>query len=161
MIKSKIIKIDIDDETQDYNNTNIFLLYSNFIDYELAYWINKSLDLCLKRTEKETSISKFPFFYFENNFNKFQLIKNRVFFEEKNQNNNLFVNTDVENFYYLYEHKKDVDYFFIIKDYISDCDLKKNIKKIRNIKDVMLVTPLERGKDNLEYINLDKKIYFQ
>jgi hypothetical protein len=135
-------------------NFKIFALHTVVEDYKMAYLLNKTLAINLKRTRNDfitkvnDSVLAFPIFEYQNTYTleNYCLAPNRIQTEifESQKSQNLFLNTTVteqQNHYLIPEYKK-VDYVLKI-DGISDSSKINNIlfkiKKVKQINSVYQV----------------------
>jgi hypothetical protein len=157
-----IHKLYIDDfETINYS---LIAIHTNLEDYRLAYFVNQSLSLNLKKSSKdilvninesEINFSNFIFDDIKNDFiwNLFEN-KNDLILENIQSKFDLFSNSKIETskkVYILPEFKK-VDFFLKInhQDFIDEAVLINNLNKIDRISAVYVIQ-LEKikNKNNL------------
>src|SRR6187431_128137 len=119
---------------------SLIAIHTSLEDYRLAYFINQKLQLNLKKSEKEIQItvkegeahfSRFHYYDKKKDIS-WDLIQNKndVIQQQRDQNQSLFSNIDLEittKVYMLPEFKK-VEYFLKIQN----CDNNLNILEILN-----------------------------
>lgn len=152
---SKIHSIDFEYD-HDYDLIGI---HSVLADYRMAYFLNKTLNIQLKRNNEDLDYSSkncsFPLFTFddESAFNSWSLIANKFVFTEdvSPKSSNLF--QEETKILYLIPEKKMTDYFIKISGLKDDDELSKtlfNINKINNIIASYAIDPMDlRSRDNL------------
>ena len=134
-------------------------------DYQLAYLINKNLNLRLKRTKEDLDIQngnfKFPLFEWEDlqHQNKWYLIANVIYQEvkEKTSQQQLFEEDMIQiEKQFLIPELKQVDYFFQINQLISNCDLSSIIKTLNKIPQIVTSYELDPKKiKHIEHLTLE------
>ena len=95
-------------------------IHSGLEDYSLAYTLNKSLKIQLKRAKSDLDLSEdifFPYYEWKDEFNdqQWQLIANNSSKEEKLSFQNLFENETSFTMHHLVPEHKEVDYFLKIE----------------------------------------------
>lgn len=157
-----IHRLYIDDfETINYS---LIAIHSNLEDYRLAYFINKSLNLELKKNEKDIPIetkfgnSDFARFVFDDEnqaiFWNFIQNKNQIIISNQNQSIGLFDGAAIEaqKKVYLLPEFKTVDYFLKI-EHEDNINELKIINKINLIDQISAVYSIEttniKNKNNL------------
>jgi len=152
---SKIHSIDFEYD-HDYDLIGI---HSILADYRMAYFLNKTLNIQLKRNIEDLDyLSKncsFPLFTFDDDsaFNSWSLIANKFVFTEdvSSKRSNLF--QEETKISYLIPEKKMTDYFIKISGLKDDDELSKtlfNINKINNIIASYAIDPMDlKSRDNL------------
>ena len=142
----------------------LFAIHSVLIDYRLAFFLNKNLNIELKRASKDLDISGQDGFYsifeFEDQDNllNWNLISNCSHANSKNEikESLLFKNTEIE----LKKHKlmnelNQVDFFLKIEYHTSSINIKKIIKSINEIPNIMSVYNLNlnniKDKETLKF----------
>lgn len=110
-------------------------------DYRLAYFLNKNLDINLKRQTTDLCFSSIDYFFnwfhfdCQLTYSSWSLISNKhTFTSQTEEKINLF--TEESKVSYLINEKKEVDYFFKITGDLDSDEIKKIIKKIRAIKGI-------------------------
>ncbi len=152
---SKIHSIDFEYD-HDYDLIGI---HSILADYRMAYFLNKTLNIHLKRNNEDLDFSakncSFPLFTFDDDsaFNSWSLIANKFVFTEdvSSKRSNLF--QEETKISYLIPEKKMTDYFIKISVLKDDDELSKtlfNINKINNIIASYVIDPMDlKSRDNL------------
>ena len=152
---SKIHSIDFEYD-HDYDLIGI---HSILADYRMAYFLNKTLNIHLKRNNEDLDYSSkncsFPLFSFDDDsaFNSWSLIANKFVFTEdvSSKGSNLF--QEESKISYLIPEKKMTDYFIKISGLKDDDELSKtlfNINKINNIIASYAIDPMDlKSRDNL------------
>lgn len=113
-------------------------IHSILEDYRMAYFLNKNLNVHLKRFKEDLDFPSkncsFPFFSYEDKatFTSWSLIANKhTFIDNVNAlNNNLFKEETKTSF--LISEKKNIDYFIKISGNINSNDLQNILHKINN-----------------------------
>ena len=157
-----IHRLYIDDfETINYS---LIAIHSNLEDYRLAYFINKTLNLELKKNEKDIPIetkfgnSDFARFVFDDEnqavFWNFIQNKNQIIISNQNQSIGLFDGAAIEaqKKVFLLPEFKTVDYFLKIEheDNINELKIINKINLIDQISAVYLIeTTNIKNKNNL------------
>ncbi len=112
-------------------------------DYRLAYYLNCTFDLQLKKEDFSLNFSskdgEFPIFGFEDSLtNKYwSLIVNKQIIEEKVPEDVFSLFEEIANTYILIPEEKTVDYFIKIESNISKKDKENVLKKISTIHRVI------------------------
>lgn len=152
---SKIHSIDFEYD-HDYALIGI---HSILADYRMAYYLNKSLDIKLRRFKDDLDFNSrncsFPLYTFENEtaFTSWSLIANKhVFTEDVGEGRrNLF--SQETKISYLIPEKKRVDYFIKITGVTDDEEIitaLNSINKINNIMASYAIDPMDlKSRDNL------------
>ena len=152
---SKIHSIDFEYD-HDYDLIGI---HSVLADYRMAYFLNKTLNIQLKRNNEDLDFSlencSFPLFTFDDDsaFNSWSLIANKFVFTEdvSSKRSNLF--QEETKISYLIPEKKMTDYFIKISGLKDGDELSKtlfNINKINNIIASYAIDPMDlKSRDNL------------
>jgi len=130
MTKTKKHHLIIEDDTE----MEVFGISSAYIDYRLAWELNKSLSIQLEKQSEKLAIedkktkfinSFFLYYFFdEENLTKYYLVRNK-------QDNKLLVN-----------NKQFVDYFLCIYDNNSFTE-EKLLAEMRNMNGIVAVFPLD------------------
>ena len=145
----------------------IFAIHSVLIDYRLAFFLNKHLNLELKRTSKDLDISGqdglYSVFEYEDQDNllNWNLISNcsntntNTNIKNKIKESLLFKNTEIEQKKYkLMNELSQVDFFLKIEYHTSTINIKKIIKSINEIPNIMSVYNLNlKNIKNKETLN--------
>jgi hypothetical protein len=143
---------------------HLLAIHTVLIDYRLAFFLNKHLNIELKRAFNDLDISGqngfYSFFHFEDEDNllNWNLISNSSHTNVKNKikESLLFKNTDVElKKYKLMNELSQVDFFLKIEyhtDYINTNQIIKSIKEIPNIISVHKLNLKNiKNKENLNF----------
>ena len=126
----------------------LFAIHSVLIDYRLAFFLNKHLNVELKRTSKDLDISGqdglYSVFEYEDQDNllNWNLISNcsNTNVKIKIKESLLFKNTEIEQKKYkLMNELSQVDFFLKIEYHTSSINIKKIIKSIKEIPNIMSV----------------------
>ena len=149
---------------QDSVQYYLFAIHSVLIDYRLAFFLNKYLKVELKRTSKDLDISGQDGFYsiFEyvdqDNLLNWNLISNCSHTNIKNEikESLLFKNTEIElKKYKLMNELNQVDFFLKIEYHTDLINIKKIIKSINEIPNIMSVYNLNlkkiKNKETLKF----------
>jgi hypothetical protein len=141
----------------------LFAIHSVLIDYRLAFFLNKHLNLELKRTSKDLDISGqdglYSVFEYEDQDNllNWNLISNcsNTNIKNKIKESLLFKNTEIEQKKYkLMNELSQVDFFLKIEYHTSTINIKKIIKSINEIPNIMSVYNLNlKNIKNKETLN--------
>ena len=141
----------------------LFAIHSVLIDYRLAFFLNKQLNLELKRTSKDLDISGqdgiYSVFEYEDQDNllNWNLISNcsNTNIKNKIKESLLFKNTEIEQKKYkLMNELSQVDFFLKIEYHTSSINIKKIIKSINEIPNIMSVYNLNlKNIKNKETLN--------
>ena len=141
----------------------LFAIHSVLIDYRLAFFLNKHLNIELKRTSKDLDISGQDGFYsiFEyedqDNLLNWNLISNCSNRNIKNKikESLLFKNTEIDQKKHkLMNELSQVDFFLKIEYRTSSINIKKIIKSINEIPNIMSVYNLNlKNIKNKETLN--------
>jgi hypothetical protein len=153
-----IHKIFINDFISD--NYELIAIHTTIDDYKLAYLLNSSLGIQLKKNENEIEIaisegkSTFINFIFEDVKKDivWSLIANKTTFLAINQKQSELFGTEAVSVYLLPEFKK-VDYFLKIENIDYEFDEIKMIAEILRIKNISSVYAIDKkqikSKNNL------------
>ncbi len=140
-------------------NYHLIAIHSDLDEYRLAFFLNKKLNINLKRkrddiyfTDQNASYSSYEFLdkvkflkwiYFSN--------KSLVLENSMDQNINLFNNDNlVKNETVFLSNYKFVDYFLIIENIADRTYVKKILKKISEIRGIITSFIAENKLDNKE-----------
>ncbi len=152
---SKIHSIDFEFD-HDYDLIGI---HSVLADYRMAYYLNKYLDIQLRRFKDDLDFKSencsFPLYTFEDEtaYASWSLIANKHVFTQNitGGGSNLFL--EETKISYLIPEKKKVDYFIKITGLTDNVELSTtllNINKINNIMASYAIDPLDlKSRDNL------------
>ena len=140
-------------------NYHLIAIHSDLDEYRLAFFLNKKLNINLKRkrediyfTDQDANYSSYEF------LDKVKFLK-WIFFSNKSlvlensmdQNINLFINDNlVKNETVLLSNHKFVDYFLIIENIADRTYLQKILKKISEIRGIITSFITEKKLDNKE-----------
>jgi len=140
-------------------NYHLIAIHSDLDEYRLAFFLNKKLNINLKRkrediyfTDQDANYSSYEF------LDKVKFLK-WIFFSNKSlvlensmdQNINLFNNDNlVKNETVLLSNHKFVDYFLIIENIADRTYLQKILKKISEIRGIITSFITEKKLDNKE-----------
>ena len=118
-------------------------IHSVLEDFRLAYFLNDTFNICLKRTvknitfqNKEGSFSNYDY-EDESSFCYWSLINNKQFVEQEVNNNQLSIFNEISNTYVLIPEKKTTDYFLKIEGDFNSKKIQELTKKINTIHNVM------------------------
>ncbi|MCP4882382.1 MAG: IPExxxVDY family protein [Flavobacteriales bacterium] len=152
---SRIHSIDFEFD-HDYDLIGI---HSVLADYRMAYYLNKYLDIQLRRFKDDLDFKSencsFPLYTFEDEtaYASWSLIANKHVFTQNiaGGGSNLFL--EETKISYLIPEKKKVDYFIKITGLTDNVELSTtllNINKINNIMASYAIDPLDlKSRDNL------------
>ncbi len=128
-------------------------IHSVLEDYRLAYFLNHTFDIQLKRkkkniefTKKEGSFSNYDYDD-ATNFCYWSLINNKQVKEKKVSKESFNLFEEISNTYILIPEKKSTDYFLKIEGNFSKIEIQTILKKIYGIHRVM--TTYQMSPDNL------------
>jgi len=153
-----IHKILINDFISD--NYELIAIHTTIDDYKMAYLLNSSLEIQLKKNEKEIEVaipggkSAFNNFIFEDKKKDivWSLIANKTSFLTNEQKHSDLFGNEAVTVYLLPEFKK-VDYFLKIENIDYEFDESKMIAEILKIKNISSVYTIEKkqikSKNNL------------
>ena len=144
---------------------HLLAIHSVLTDYRLAFFLNKHLNIELKRAFDDLDISRqdgfYSFFQYEDEDNllNWNLISNSSHTNVKNQikESLLFKNTEVE----LKKHKlmnelSQVDFFLKIQYHTDQININQIIKSINEIPNIISVYTLNlkniKNKENLNFL---------
>ncbi|MBC7642458.1 MAG: IPExxxVDY family protein [Flavobacterium sp.] len=150
----------------EFESTNYFLIaiHTNLEDFRLGYFINKSLDLELKKNptdipieskEGKTNFARFEF-NDENKAINWNLIENKsqIITQNKNSTIDLFADVKIQTLkkvYLLPEFKK-VD-FFLKVNYDDEIKISELINKLNKIEQISTIYQIDinniKNKNNL------------
>ncbi|MEJ2584658.1 MAG: IPExxxVDY family protein [Robiginitalea sp.] len=100
----------------DETTFSLFAIHSNLEDYALAYALNESCDLRLKRTEKDLELEKLGLFVIfhwkdQENYREWTLFRNPGMEAKTGPSEGLFSHEPAMNRPYLIPERKEVDFF--------------------------------------------------
>ena len=127
-------------------NYHLIAIHSDLDEFRLAYFLNKNLNISLKRknndiyfAEQDANYSSFEFLD-ETKYLKWIFFSNKSLVSEKKSNNDygLFgqINSAL-NEVSLLNHQKSVDYFLIVENIANNTYIEKVLKKISEISGVI------------------------
>ena len=142
----------------------LLAIHSVLTDYRLAFFLNKNLNIELKRAFNDLDISRqdgfYSFFQYEDEDNllNWNLISNSSHTNVKNEikESLLFKNNEVElKKYKLMNELSQVDFFLKIEYHTDHINIKQIIKSINEIPNIISVYPLNlkniKNKENLNF----------
>ena len=158
-----LLKLHLDEfDEVDYE---LIAIHSTLEDYRMAFFINQHLSIKLCKSKEEIIVKSkneevlFSKFVFEDYSADLTWIliqnKNELITQEKNQNQTLFSDNEieVETKVYLLAELKRVDYFLKIENNQSDTDINKTIGKLLNIDQILTAYKVDinkiKSKNNL------------
>ena len=140
-------------------NYHLIAIHSDLDEFRLAYFLNKNLNISLKRknndiyfAEQDANYSSFDFLD-ETKYLKWIFFSNKSLVSEKKSNNDygLFgqINSAL-NEVSLLNHQKSVDYFLIVENIANNTYIEKVLKKISEISGVITSFMSENKLENKE-----------
>ncbi len=127
-------------------NYHLIAIHSDLDEFRLAFFLNKKLNICLKRkkndiyfAEQDANYSSFEFLD-ETKYLKWIFFSNKSLTSEKktNEDYSLFGQSNLAlNEVSLLNHQKSVDYFLIVENIANKTYIKKVLKKISEISGVI------------------------
>jgi len=151
-------------QEEEPTHYHLLAIHSVLIDYRLAFFLNKHLNIELKRAFNDLDISGqnafYSFFQYEDEDNllNWNLISNSSHTSVRNEikESQLFKNTEVElKKYKLMNELSQVDFFLKIEyhaDYINTNQIIKSINEIPNIISVYTLNLKNiKNKENLNF----------
>ena len=140
-------------------NYHLIAIHSDLDEFRLAYFLNKNLNISLKRknndiyfAEQDANYSSFEFLD-ETKYLKWIFFSNKSLVSEKKSNNDygLFgqINSAL-NEVSLLNHQKSVDYFLIVENIANNTYIEKVLKKISEISGVITSFMSENKLENKE-----------
>ena len=140
-------------------NYHLIAIHSDLDEFRLAYFLNKNLNISLKRknndiyfAEQDANYSSFEFLD-ETKYLKWIFFSNKSLVSEKKSNNDygLFgqINSAL-NEVSLLNHQKSVDYFLIVENIANNNYIEKVLKKISEISGVITSFMSENKLENKE-----------
>lgn len=143
---------------------HLLAIHSVLTDYRLAFFLNKHLNIELKRAFEDLDISRqdgfYSFFQYEDEDNllNWNLISNSSYTNVKNQikESLLFKNTQVElKKFKLMNELSQVDFFLKIEYHTDHININQIIKSINEIPNIISVYSLNlnniKNKENLNF----------
>ena len=140
-------------------NYHLIAIHSDLDEFRLAYFLNKNLNISLKRknndiyfVEQDASYSSYEFLD-ETKYLKWIFFSNKSLVLEKKSNNDygLFGQSNSAlNEVSLLNHQKSVDYFLIIENIANNTYIEKVLKKISEISGVITSFMSENKLENKE-----------
>ena len=126
---------------------SLIAIHSNLEDYAIAYAINSSCGLFLKRMKKDLCLDEnmaFSAFDWEDEMNDmyWTLIANKCETEEVMPSIGLFENNVSKRIGHLVREKKEVDYFLKV-DAVDETMFSEKLKTIKQIGKVITAYPLD------------------
>ena len=140
-------------------NYHLIAIHSDLDEFRLAFFLNKNLNISLKRknndiyfAEQDANYSSFEFLD-ETKYLKWIFFSNKSLVSEKKYNNDygLFgqINSAL-NEVSLLNHQKSVDYFLIVENIANNTYIEKVLKKISEISGVITSFMSENKLENKE-----------
>ena len=140
-------------------NYHLIAIHSDLDEFRLAFFLNKNLNISLKRknndiyfAEQDANYSSFEFLD-ETKYLKWIFFSNKSLVSEKKSNNDygLFgqINSAL-NEVSLLNHQKSVDYFLIVENIANNTYIEKVLKKISEISGVITSFMSENKLENKE-----------
>ena len=140
-------------------NYHLIAIHSDLDEFRLAYFLNKNLNISLKRknndiyfAEQDANYSSFEFLD-DTKYLKWIFFSNKSLVSEKKSNNDygLFgqINSAL-NEVSLLNHQKSVDYFLIVENIANNTYIEKVLKKISEISGVITSFMSENKLENKE-----------
>ena len=140
-------------------NYHLIAIHSDLDEFRLAYFLNKNLNISLKRknndiyfAEQDANYSSFEFLD-ETKYLKWIFFSNKSLVSEKKSNNDygLFgqINSAL-NEVSLLNHQKSVDYFLIVENIANNTYIEKVLKKISEISGAITSFMSENKLENKE-----------
>tara|TARA_S200000501_G_scaffold94275_1_gene87575 strand:+ start:1834 stop:2310 length:477 start_codon:yes stop_codon:yes gene_type:complete len=146
---------------QSSENFHCFSIFSSFEDFRLAYFINKTFKINLKRKKsdihenhKNAHFSQYEFLD-ETNFLTWKLINNKAkaSYDDKSLSSSLFQgNYNMDFNVSLFDELKDIDYILSIENIQSENFVSKVLNKLLEIEGLIMAqvsTKILKNKDNL------------
>jgi len=143
---------------------HLLAIHSVLTDYRLAFFLNKHLNIELKRAFEDLDISRqdgfYSFFHYEDEDNllNWNLISNSSYTNVKNEikESLLFKNTQVElKKFKLMNELSQVDFFLKIEYHTDHININQIIKSINEIPNIISVYSLNlnniKNKENLNF----------
>lgn len=151
-------------QEQEPLHYHLLAIHSVLTDYRLAFFLNKHLNIELKRAFEDLDISRqdgfYSFFQYEDEDNllNWNLISNSSYTNVKNQikESLLFKNTQVElKKFKLMNELSQVDFFLKIEYHTDHININQIIKSINEIPNIISVYSLNlnniKNKENLNF----------
>ena len=151
-------------QEEEPTHYHLLAIHSVLIDYRLAFFLNKHLNIELKRAFNDLDISGqngfYSFFQYEDEDNllNWNLISNSSYTNVKNEikESLLFKNTKVElKKFKLINELSQVDFFLKIEYHTDQININQIIKSINEIPNIISVYNLDlkniKNKENLNF----------
>lgn len=132
--------------TLDYENEHEYTLigiYATLEDYRLAFYLNMTLNIQLKRQPEDLDIgtdnSLFSLYNYDckSTFSSWALIANKYVFDANSIKENNYLFKEDYQTAILIQEKKQIDYFLKIDSDFDTQELNEVIKKVNSIKNVI------------------------
>ena len=140
-------------------NYHLIAIHSDLDEFRLAFFLNKNLNISLKRknndiyfAEQDANYSSFEFLD-DTKYLKWIFFSNKSLVSEKksNEDYSLFGQSNLAlNEVSLLNHQKSVDYFLIVENIANKTDIEKVLKKISEISGVITSFVSENKLENKE-----------
>ena len=134
-------------------------IHSVLTDYRMAYFLNRHLDIRLRRFKDDLDFKfkncSFPLYKFDDEtaFTSWSLMANKHVFTENISEGGSIIFPEETKISYLIPEKKRVDYFIKINGLKDEAELHKTmlgINKINNIMTSYVIDPMDlKSRDNL------------
>lgn len=133
----------------------LFAIHSQQDDYSLAYALNRTCKIRLRRTARDLELDKqifFPLFHWKDEANQreWTLVGNRGMGTSKGEQQGLFPDEPAQRRHYLVPEKREVDYF--LKLDVEDPDLEL-LSRLLSVEKIITAYRLEaselKSKHNL------------
>ena len=141
------------------DNYHVIAIHSDLEEFRLAFFLNKKLDINLKRKRKDISLIEIKANYSVFEYLNEAMYLNWIFFSNKSLMSNKISNEESglfsqESFFQnevsLIKNPKGVDYFLIIENVKNKTYVKKVLKKISEISGVITAFMSENKLENKE-----------
>ena len=141
------------------DNYHVIAIHSDLEEFRLAFFLNKKLDINLKRKRKDISLIEIKANYSVFEYLNEAMYLNWIFFSNKSLMSNKLTNEESglfsqESFFQnevsLIKNPKGVDYFLIIENVKNKTYVKKVLKKISEIRGVITPFMSEKKLENKE-----------
>ena len=127
-------------------NYHLIAIHSDLDEFRLAFFLNKKLNIVLKRkkndiyfADQDANYSSYEFLD-ETKYLKWIFFSNKSLVSEKTSNKNIgLFNEDnlVQNEFRLLSQQKSVDYFLIVENIANKTYIEKVLKKISEIRGII------------------------
>ena len=140
-------------------NYHLIAIHSNLDEFRLAFFLNKKLNIRLKRKNKDIYFaeqdSNFSSYEFLDNtkYLKWIFFSNKSLVPKKTSDDNLSLfgeGNTVLNEMNLLNHQKSVDFFLVIENIVNETYINKLLKKISDISGVITTFVSENKLENKE-----------